>query len=131
MSDEKITVLVVEPMKDAYTKEICGLKEMQALVGGDIQEVCPFDEPIAVVMNERGKLLDLPFNRPLFDRDGIPYDIICGTFFVTGVGGEEFVSLTDQQIQQYKEFYDNVMVLTAEKPKDEPHQKKGKHHHER
>ena len=32
--------------------------------------------------------------------------------------GEHFVSLTDEQIQHYKDLYDNVMVLTAERPEN-------------
>ena len=129
MSDEKITVLVVEPLKKAYTKAICGLEEMQQLVGGYIQAVYPFDDPIALVMNEEGKLLGLPYNRPLFGEDGKPYDLICGTFFVAGVGEENFISLTDRQIRKYREIYDNVMLVSLPKAK-EKHQK-GKNHHER
>ena len=129
MSDEKITVLVVEPLKKAYTKEICGLEEMQQLVGGYIQAVYPFEEPVALVMNEEGKLLGLPYNRPLFGEDGKPYDLICGTFFVAGVGEENFISLTDRQIQKYREIYDNVMLVSLPRAK-EKHQK-GKNHHER
>lgn len=128
MSDKKITVLVVEPLKKAYTKEICGLEEMQQLVGGYIQAVYPFED-CALVMNEEGKLLDLPYNRPLFGEDGKPYDLICGTFFVAGVGEENFISLTDRQIQKYREIYDNVMLVTLPSAK-EKHQK-GKNHHER
>jgi len=129
MSDKKITVLVVEPLKKAYKKEICGLEEMQQLVGGYIQAVYPFDDPIALVMNEEGKLLGLPYNRPLFGEDGKPYDLICGTFFVAGVGEENFISLTDRQIQKYREIYDNVMLVSLPRAK-EKHQK-GKNHHER
>jgi len=108
-------VLVVEPLKECYTKEINGLEEMQALVGGYIQAVYPFEELVAVVCNEEGKNLGLPFNRPLLDEHGLPYDIICGTFFVAGLGAEDFVSLTDEQAQRYKAMYDNVMVFAAVK----------------
>ena len=79
-------VLVVEPMKECYTKEINGLEEMQALVGGYIQAIYPFPDKAAVVCNEEGKNLGLPFNRPLLDENDLPYDIICGTFFVAGLG---------------------------------------------
>ena len=130
MSDKKITVLVVEPMKDTYTKEICGLKEMQALVGGYIEAVPISDaEPVIAVMNEEGKLLGLPYNRPLTGDDGLPYDIICGTFFVAGVDGENIVSLTEDQIRRYREKYDNEIVLTMQKP--EKLMKKEKKQHER
>lgn len=114
-------VLVVEPLKECYTKEINGLKEMQALVGGYIQAVYPFEDPVAVVCNEEGKNLGLPFNRPLLDEHGLPYDIICGTFFVAGLGAEDFASLTDEQIQKYKAMFDSVMVISApEKEKNTP-----------
>ena len=42
---EKLTVLVVEPMKEPYVKEIDpGLHALQAEVGGDIAASYPFDE---------------------------------------------------------------------------------------
>ena len=47
-------VLVVEPMKECYTKEINGLEEMQALVGGYIQAIYPFpDKAASVTRKER------------------------------------------------------------------------------
>ncbi len=122
-------VLVVEPLKECYTKEINGLKEMQALVGGYIQAVYPFEDPVAVVCNEEGKNLGLPFNRPLLDEHGLPYDIICGTFFVAGLGAEDFASLTDEQIQKYKAMFDSVMVISA--PKKEKNTPQRRNTHER
>lgn len=111
MSD-KIKVLVVEPMKSCQAREISDtLEAMRTIVGGHIEIVTPFTESAAIVCNEEGKLRGLPFNRPLFDDSGQPYDILCGTFFITGVSGENFVSLTDEQIRRYKELYDNVMVV--------------------
>lgn len=135
MDDKTIKVLVVEPMKSCRVAEIPDkLEVMQAIVGGYIQEVAPFTEPVVIVCNEEGKLQDLPYNRPLLDRNGLPYDIVCGTFFIAGVQGEHFASLTDDQIRVYKSLYDNVVVLTAEKepPKGrDTGQKKGSHHQER
>ena len=129
---QKITVLVVEPCKEAYTKEVGSLEEMQALVGGYIEAV-PLSEkePVVAVVNEDGKNLGLPYNRPLNDDNGIVYDILCGTFFVAGVGEEDFVSLTDDQIRRYKEKYDNEMILTVPVSEKGNHHKKEKKHHER
>lgn len=111
MSD-KIKALVVEPEKTCQVQEISDtLEAMQTIVGGYIEAVTPFAESVAIVCNEEGKLRGLPFNRPLLDDSGEPYDILCGTFFITGVRGENFVSLTDEQIRRYKELYDNVMVV--------------------
>lgn len=132
-------VLVAEPQKPCRVQEIGSLADMQQLVGGDIEAVYPFQEPVAVVCNADGKALGLPMNRPLFDEDYLPYDIICGTFFLAGLGQENFVSLTDEQIQRYKSLYDNVHILpartaTGEQGRsvgDQRIKKKGKTDHER
>ena len=116
--NDKIRVLVVEPMQPCRAQEIPDtLEAMQALVGGDIDAVTSLRYASAIVFNENGKILDLPYNRPLLDESGlIPLDILHGTFFIAGVSGEHFVSLTEEQIQRYKALYDNVMVVTAERP---------------
>ena len=114
MSDKPIKVLVVEPLKPCRVQEISGLKDMQEIVGGHIEAIYPFLETAALVCNEEGKIQGLPYNRPLFDENGRPYDIICGTFFIAGLGTEDFTSLTEEQIQRYKAFYDKRMVLTKE-----------------
>lgn len=99
---EKITVLVMEPEKAPYTKEIDpGLESLQREIGGDIQAIYPFPEPVAIVCNESGKLDSLPLNRSLRDEDGKPYDIIAGTFLVVGLGDEDFASLSPELIQQF------------------------------
>lgn len=127
-----IRVLVVEPRKLCETREICGLREMQGIVGGDIEMVSPFPEAVAIICNAEGKLLGLPVNRPLLDKDGLPYDILCGTFFIAGVGGEDFVSLTDEQVQKYKSLYDNVIAVAPREPpqseKSDQKKKRGNHH---
>ena len=74
-------VLVVRPMELPAVQEIDHtLSAMQELVGGTIQAVYPFDDPVALVCNDEGKLLGLPWNRALTDDHGVPYDIVCGTF---------------------------------------------------
>lgn len=99
-------ILVVEPNKPPYSKEICGsLEEMQAIVGGYIQAIYPFDDPIALVCHEEGKLIGLPQNRLLCDRSGRTYDIIRGTFFLVGLGEEDFISLTDDEISEYSQYF--------------------------
>ena len=66
-------VLVVEPQKPCRVQEINSLADMQRIVGGDIEAVYPFQEPVALVCNSEGKLLGLPMNRPLLDEDRLPY----------------------------------------------------------
>ena len=114
--ERAIKALVVEPMKPCYVQEFPGtLEAMQKIVGGEIEAVYPFPEPVAVVCHAEGKMLGLPFNRPLMDENGLPYDILCGTFFMAGVGEEDFVSLTEEQIEKYKSLYDNVIIVPVQK----------------
>lgn len=78
-----MTVLLIEPGKQPRKAEIDGsLKGMQQMVGGYIQVIFPFDDPVALVCNEEGKLLGLPMNRALRDNEGDIYDIVAGTFFL-------------------------------------------------
>lgn len=132
-------VLVVEPQKPCRVQEIESLADMQQLVGGDIEAVYPFQELVAVVCNADGKALGLPMNRPLLDKDYLPYDIIRGTFFIAGLGQEDFISLTDEQIQRYKSLYNNMQILPVRTAAgeqgrivgDQHIKKKGKIDHER
>ena len=102
-------ILVVEPEHRPEVKEIDGsLESMQEIVGGLIQPVYPFDDPVALVCNDEGKLTNLPANRGLRDKNGQIYDIVCGTFFLCGApaDSDRFTSLTPEQIERYRErFY--------------------------
>ena len=101
---EKLTVLVVEPMKEPYVKEIApGLHALQAEVGGDIAASYPFDDPVGLVLNDEGKLIGLDLNRSLRDEHGEIYDIVAGTFLMVGLGSESFASLPPDMIQKYTE----------------------------
>lgn len=99
-----ITVLVVEPGKAPYVKEIdYSLKSLQREVGGDIQAIYPFSEPVAIVCSETAKLDGLPLNRTLRDDAGEIYDIIAGAFLVVGLTEEDFGSLSPELIQHFTE----------------------------
>ena len=102
-----MNVLVVEPGYQPYEKEINGLHEMQAVVGGLIQPIYPYEEPVAIVCNEEGLLLGLDFNRSV--EGG--YGGVFGTFFVCGLGEEDFCSLTAEQVTRYKEKFKNAEIL--------------------
>ena len=99
-------VVVVEPKKKPEVREIGdSLESMQKIVGGLIEAVYPFDEPVALIANEEGKLLNLPLNRALRDDEGNVYDIISGTFFVCAAApdSDRFADLTDQEVKTYME----------------------------
>jgi len=92
-----MNVLVVEPEKVPCEAEIDGsLESMQKLVGGTIEAVYPFEDHVALVCNDEGKLNGLPLNRKLED-----YDIIAGTFFICGLGEDDFTSLPPDLMEKY------------------------------
>ena len=99
-------ILLVEPGKAPRPTEIGdGLESMQVVVGGSIQAVYPFEEPVALVCNDEGKLLGLPLNRVLQLDSGEIYDVIAGAFFLCAAppDSDRFTSLTEEQIARYSE----------------------------
>ena len=103
-----MTVLIVEPGKVPRRAEIGNdLRSMQGVVDGSIQAVYPFEEPVALICNEEGKLLNLPKNRFLTGEDGLVYDVVMGTFFLCSAPAnrENFESLTEEQIAHYQKVF--------------------------
>lgn len=95
-------VLIVEPEKTPRMATITGdLESLQRLVGGCIEAIYPYEDPVALICNEEGKLLGLPLNRRIRD-----HDIIAGTFAVCGLTEDGFDSLAPDFVEKYhKEFY--------------------------
>ena len=101
-----MNVLLIRP--NMYPKEVqigCELEDLQNAVGGYIQVVYPFEDPVALVMNEEGKLNGSELNRALRDENGKIYDIVAGDFYVVGLGEEDFCSLSNEQIKKYEEYF--------------------------
>lgn len=90
-------VVICEPGRYARIAEIePTLKAEQEIVGGLIDCVYPWPDMVALVCNDEGKLNGMPLNRALED-----YDVIAGTFFLCGISGENFCSLTEEQAAHY------------------------------
>ena len=103
---KEMTVLVVEPKKEPYVKTISsGLESLQHEVGGDIEAIYPFEDPVALIVNEEGKLEGLPLNRGLYDDEGHLYDITSGTMLVVGLGEDNFTSLPPDLLKKYEDVY--------------------------
>lgn len=103
-----MTVLAVMPGKKPMKIELDGnLESMQAFVGGTIQAIYPFDDPVAIVCNEEGKLMGMEYNRSLRDEKGEVYDILCGPFFVCGLGEEDFASLPEDLEESYFKLFEH------------------------
>lgn len=79
------------------------LEVLQEAVGGYIECVSAFDDPsVCYIVNEEGKLDNLPWNVPLV-YNGKIVDVLAGNVLVVGDDGEgSFCSLIEAQIQKYK-----------------------------
>ena len=97
---EDITILVVEPgRKPRRVTMEHTLENLQTTVGGTIQAIYPWeDDLVGLVCNDDGIALGLPFNRYVQERG---YGPILGTFFICGLGEEDFISLTEEQLARY------------------------------
>lgn len=106
-----MNVLVVEPGYLPYEKEIldCAdhLEQMQAIVGGLIEPIYPYHEEVAIVCNEEGLINGLPFNR------SVPggYGGVFGTFFICGLGEEDFCSLPPDLMERFKKEFKHSEIL--------------------
>jgi hypothetical protein len=106
ISNEKIRVVLVRPMQKPEIVEIgSDLKSMQHTVRGMIEAIYPYEEQVALVCNMEGKNLQLPLNRAIKDEDGEITDIIAGDFFIADCSGENFGSLSDEQLELYSEMF--------------------------
>ena len=84
-------------------------------------EVLPDERPgiidALVICNEEGKIMGLPYNRCVYDADGIPYDVIAGTFVLCDENRDgEFVSITPEHEAKYMERYSREMILSHAEP---------------
>lgn len=68
-STEIISVLLVEPGKYPRMIEIeDSLEAMQRVVGGDIEEFMPYEDDIAIICNEEGKMNGMSPNRAIYSE---------------------------------------------------------------
>ena len=116
-----MNVLVVEPGYLPYEKEIPDtldsdehLRTLQEIVGGFIEAIYPYEEEVAIVCNEEGLINGLPFNR------SVPggYGGVFGTFFICGLGEEDFCSLPPDLMERFKKEYETSEILIGVKGND-------------
>ena len=107
----KMRVVIVEPGQYAREAEIDNtLEAEQAVVGGLIDAICPWpDDKACLILNDEGKLIPLEPNRDLPEYE----DVVFGTFFICGDGGEDFCSLTDRQVKRYLKRFRQPEVFAA------------------
>ena len=109
-----IQVVLCEPGKKAYITTINStLESLQQIVGGYIEAVYPFDDPVAIICNEEGKINGLELNRALRDENGKLCDILAGTFLIVGLGKEDFASLKPEYQEEYRKLFEYPEVFLS------------------
>ena len=110
MENEKstLTVLMVEPGKAPYQTAIgADLKSLQQVVGGYIESISPYDDPVAIVCNDEGKYTGMRPCRAIYGEDREMMDIIFGPFFICDCSTPYFGSLNKEQLERYKKQFQN------------------------
>lgn len=103
-----MNVLVVEPMKKPYLKDInSGLHSLQREVGGYIEAIYPYEEQVGLVCNEEGKLEGLPLNRAIHGKNGEMVDIIAGTFLIVGLSKDDFGELPNELAEKFTKLFES------------------------
>lgn len=103
-----ISVLLIEPGKYPKMIEIENtLEAKQKLVGGNIEMLMPFEDEVAIICNDEGKIIGLPENRGVHDDCGGLLDFVFGTFLVVyaPVESENFESLPEKLAEKYKQVF--------------------------
>ena len=114
------------------------LKAMQELVGGPIEEYMPWEDEVAIICNEEGKMNGLTLNRAVRDENGCILDVIAGDFFIcyAPIESESFQSMPPEIEEKYlrkfekpERFYrDNGFIIQK---KWEPEKKESVRDYER
>ncbi|WP_312104050.1 DUF3846 domain-containing protein [Pygmaiobacter massiliensis] len=102
LNQDIIRVVLLEPGKLAQVAEIdASLAGMQKIVGGCVEGFYPFAEKVCIVCNDEGKINGMPLNRAVYGENKEMLDIIAGTAFICDCRGEDFASLSEEQLKRY------------------------------
>lgn len=82
------------------------LESLRKEVGGLIEAVYPFEEPVALICNDEGKLQGAESNVGLFAQ-GAVYDVICGPMLIVGLSKDDFTDLADELCEKYVDALNN------------------------
>lgn len=109
-----IQVVLCEPGKNACITTINNtLESLQQIVGGYIEAVYPFDDSVAIICNEEGKINGMELNRTLRDENDKVYDILAGPFLIVGLGEEDFASLAPEHLEKYRNLFEYPEVFLS------------------
>ena len=102
-------ILIVEPGKHPRETDIDGnLESLQKTVGGYIEASYPWEDKVALIADDEAKLKsDTQWNRMLPETG----DVIKGTFFIAGLGKEDFTDLSPELTEKYKQRFWNIELF--------------------
>ena len=98
-----VSITLKSPDTASYKGKVYNRVKFQG--GGDIQAVYPFEDPVAIIVNDEGKNIGLPPNRVLRDENGRIYDILPGNALIVGLGEENFTDLSPELMNKYSEYF--------------------------
>jgi Domain of unknown function (DUF3846) len=109
-TSDQIQVVIIEPSKKPYKKTIANeLSAFNDIVDGYIENVFigeKKNKKFGIVVNEEGKLRELPVNRII-----VGYDVLVGSMFITAYNYEgDNVSLTDAEADRFIRLFTPVEV---------------------
>ncbi len=109
--DDLLKVIYVEPGKKAYVTEMGkGLEPIQRAVQGHYEHVYLGKDKAVILCNEEGKLNGMQGNRRYNNGE----NVIAGPFVIVGLGRNEYVSLTDEQVDKYMQIFGEPEDISEE-----------------
>lgn len=119
---EKIKVVICEPFIEAKEIEVdSDYVSLSNLIGKYVSTFDLITNKVVIVYDDEGKLNGSQFNRAIFQEDKLTdfktkkkhqlIDLIYNSFIICGTDGENLISLTDEQIEQYKNLYKYSEIL--------------------
>lgn len=116
--EKNIKAILLTPKKHAKILVLeNSLSSFQKLVGGSIEILYPFGDPVAIICNESGKVNRMPLNRGLRSLDGMLYDTIAGPAIIVAINGENFTSLPECFLRKYYEMFKYPEVFVQNGPR--------------
>jgi len=122
---EQIKVVVAKVGEPAEVIETDnGLEAMQEIVGGLIEPL-RIRGAVFMVVNEEGRMRGLPRNRIFtITEEGFQpgfkpnpawsHLTVVGPMFITKTGGEDFVTLTDEEAEEFRAMLDEARVEVSD-----------------
>lgn len=102
---DTIKVIFVAPGKFAEVREIeASLENYKQILNGPVKQICPFNDDVAIVLNEDEKFNNTPPNRALVIDHRIR-DILHGIFLICGLGEENYESLSPELLEKYTDIF--------------------------